>query len=129
MFKNFLATAKLKFPFSIMWLYMQLSLFKVLAILSNSMRHFDQVAYMNQNVINFCFLGKIQVKLLQNISNNLLHLVFYREYPHLHKTQVFAKHSIAANFILTARKCFIDFRSRQNYNISIIICLLLYQSK
>ena len=86
MFKNFLATAKLKFPFSIMWLYMQLSLFKVLAILSNSMRRFDQVAYMNQNVINFCFLGKIQVKLLQNISNNPLHLLLYRDYSRLYKT-------------------------------------------
>ena len=69
-----------------MWLYMQLSLFKVLAILSNSMRHFDQVAYMNQNVINFCFLGNIQVKLLQNISNNPLHLLLYRDYSRLYKT-------------------------------------------
>lgn len=65
---------------------MQLSLFKVLAILSNSMRHFDQVAYMNQNVINFCFLGNIQVKLLQNISNNPLHLLLYRDYSRLYKT-------------------------------------------
>ena len=67
------------------------------------MRHFDQVAYMNQNVINFCFLGKIQVKfktfqiILCIYYYTGIILVYIKHDSPSKFVSVITKHSIAAN--------------------------------